>query len=296
MTSKAWFLAICGMIFMPGALWAASPFSNYGVIQNVQNYSSNPFWDPNGPYNQRMPQAVYVQGPDVNTGDCQRTVSALIANECTTRNNCIDVSISDIRPTIMVQLSRLPGHNYATACAGFIDTAFDEYKSKYANAGAMRVTGFPTAAAKNTTVTTDNEFTIKNPYEIKTPKWAADMAARDAELKSAQAAGTAAFPTTINDYSFTERMENLAQGYEPYKDKSAYITPEWSTESYEEYLDRMQREADKESALGRASMSKEDYCKKHPQDTEYCKSDSERAKDKSDIINKIANALKEAKK
>ena len=29
-------------------------FSKYGQIQNVQNYSSNPFWDPSSPYNQRV--------------------------------------------------------------------------------------------------------------------------------------------------------------------------------------------------------------------------------------------------
>ena len=31
-----------------------TPFSKYGQIQNVQNYSSNPFWDPSSPYNQRV--------------------------------------------------------------------------------------------------------------------------------------------------------------------------------------------------------------------------------------------------
>lgn len=273
MTSKACFFAICGAFCASSAALAVAPFSNYGNIQNVQNYSSNPFWNPNGPYNQRMPQAVYVQGPDVNTGDCQRTVFALITSECATRNNCIDVSIGDVRPTIMVQLSRLPGHNYATACAGFIDTSFDEYKSKYANAGNMRTTGFPTAAAKNTTVTTGNNFTIKNPYEIKTAKWEQDMKDREAELKSARASGTASFPTTINDYSFTERMQNLATGYEPYKDKSAYATPEWNVELYKDYLTRMKDEQTEQMAIDKNAMSQEDYCKKYPGDF-YCRKDT----------------------
>ena len=231
-----------------------------------------------------MPQAVYVQGPDVNTGDCQNTVLALIASECAARNNCVDTSISDIRPTIMVQLSRLPGHNYATACAGFVDTLFDEYKSKYVNAANMRTTGFPTAAAKNTTTETGNDFTIKNPYEVKTPKWEQDMNAREAQLKSAQASNTAAFPTTINDYSFAERMANQTAGYEPFKDKKAYATPEWSTESYEDYLTRKGREAAAAAALektvnpsGKKSETKEECLAKYP-NAKYIDADLETLK------------------
>lgn len=288
MTSKACFFAIFGVLCTPVAALSAPAFSNYGEIQNVQNYSSNPFWNPNGSYAQRMPQAVYVQGPDVNTGDCQRTVLALIASECATRNNCVDTSISDIRPTIMVQLSRLPGHNYATACAGFVDTSFDEYKSQYANAANIRTTGFPTAAAKNTTTSNDNDFTIKNPYEVKTPKWEQDMKGREAQLKSAENAGTAAFPTTINDYSFAERMANQAAGYEPYKDKSAYVTPEWSTESYEDYLVRKQREAAAAKALektlnpdtakgGKKTETKEECLAKYP-NAKYIDADLETLK------------------
>ena len=95
-----------------------TPFSQYGQIQNVQNYSSNPFWDPSSPYNQRMPVPVYVTGTDIDTADCTTVVGALVASFCATRNNCVGMDINDARPTITVQLASLPNHNYVTPCAG----------------------------------------------------------------------------------------------------------------------------------------------------------------------------------
>ena len=46
----------------------------------------------------------------------------------------------------------------------------------------------------------------------------------------------AEFPTTIQDYSFTQRMENKAKGYEPYMGMSAYQIIEF--ESMEDYAQR----------------------------------------------------------
>ena len=232
---------------------AGTPFSKYGQIQNVQNYSSNPFWNPNGPYNQRMPQPIYVQGADLNTGDCQRTVSALVASECATRNRCVGVTLSDIRPSIMLQLSRLPGHNFATACAGFIDEAFNDYVQNYSNAAPTgNATAFPTATTTNPSLN-ESEFKIKNPYTPKAPTWNGEswfleMKGREEELKQLQSqngAGTeklvrADFPTTYSDLSFTERMENEKAGFEPYKDAKAYV-PLGNIESYEDYLARRER-------------------------------------------------------
>ena len=105
-TLFAFFASLCGVAnaYQP----TSTPFSQYGQIQNVQSYSSNPFWTPGSPYNQRMPQAVYVDGPEINAGDCQRVVSSLVANVCTTINNCSGAQLSDIRPTLMLQLSRHP--------------------------------------------------------------------------------------------------------------------------------------------------------------------------------------------
>lgn len=217
----------------------STPFSQYGVIQNVQNYSSNPFWNPNGPYNQRMPTAVYVDGPEINAGDCQRTVSALVANICATMNNCVGVQLSDVRPSLMLQLSQLPGHAYATSCAGYIDSEFDNYVKKYAHAGVSTGTvAFPDATAPSNTNTV---FEIQNPFSVPTAQWERDVAERTAELEQlhAETGGNTgalaknAFPATTSDISLTERMNNLTDGYAPYTGKSAYNTLD--IQDYEEY-------------------------------------------------------------
>lgn len=227
------------------------PFSKYGQIQNVQNYSSNPFWNPNSPYNQRMPQPVYVQGADLNTGDCQRVVAALVASYCATRNNCMDESLSDAKPTLTVQLASLPNHNYVAACAGFIDSEFQSYISQRANAAPTgKAVAFPSATTPNTAAT-ENNFEIKNPYEMQLPTWNGEpwlqeMIERKQELQNLQSqngAGTetiakADFPATVADLSFTERMENAAAGYEPYRGKSAY--QQLNIESEETYRQRQQ--------------------------------------------------------
>lgn len=237
------FFAFCAMLTGDFAHAVTStPFSQYGQIQNVQNYSSNPFWNPSGPYNQRMPQAVYVDGPEINAGDCQRTVSALVANVCATLNNCIGKQLSDVRPTLMLQLSRLPGHNYATSCAGYIDTEFENYIKAYGNAGTSSGTiSFPNATAPSNT---GNSVDIKNPFEKPIPQWQQDVIERTQELENLQAQNggnmghveKADFPTTFADLSFEERMNIKAKGYEPYKDMKAYhpIT----LESMETYIDR----------------------------------------------------------
>ena len=285
--------ALCSL-FGAGALNAATPkiMSQYGQIQNVQNYSSNPFWTPSSPYNQRMPQPVYAQGTDVDTGDCARVVSALVASYCQTHNNCIGVSLDDARPALTVQLASLPNHNYVTPCAGFIDTTFAEYKSNYAIAAPKsgRATAFPTATAANASA--NSEFKIDNPYEPQSPtwngvEWGSEMKQRAETLETLQAqngAGTehverAAFPTTIADASFTERMENAAAGYAPYKDTSAYR--QLNIESEEKYLQRM---AERQRALAEL--------KKDAAATQTTVSPDQ----KNDIIKKIATALKDAKK
>lgn len=70
------------------------------------------------------------------------------------------------------------------------------------------------------------------------------MDARTAELENLQKKTTApamvtpaAFPKTIDDLSFTDRMANTSAGYEPYKDLKAYKTPKFETE--DEYYERM---------------------------------------------------------
>ncbi len=228
------------------------PFSKYGQIQNVQNYSSNPFWNPNGPYNQRMPQAVYATGADLTTADCQRTVSNLINAECALKNNCRGMRVSDIRPTIMTQLSRLPGHNYATSCSGYIDTIFNDYVKNNSVANGTGVITLPTATTPNPSAhNNNNQFKIENPYKMQMPQWNGDnwfqgIIDRDQELKQLEAQTDpqnnklvkADFPTTAADLSFTERMDNLREGYKPYAGKSGY--QQIHIESIEDYAKRMQ--------------------------------------------------------
>ena len=98
--------------------YSASIFSKYGVIQNVQNYSTNPAYNPDSPYNNRLPSPVYAMGPQVGTDDCQQVVADLIAITCAGMNNCANAELSDVRPSVMVQLSRITTGNYATSCGG----------------------------------------------------------------------------------------------------------------------------------------------------------------------------------
>ncbi len=222
------FIAGISIMLSMGGANAVAPLSQYGQIQNVQNYSSNPFWSPNAPYNQRvMPTPVYATGPDVSTSDCQTIVANLVAVQCAAQNRCNAMRVSDIRPYVIQGLARLPGHNFATACAGYIDDAFNIYVNQYAN--TVQPTSFPAATGPANT-THNNEFKIQNPYPIRVPDWAADVKERASELQQLQSqngAGTehiakADFPTTISDVSFADRMENLAAGYAPYKDAKAY--------------------------------------------------------------------------
>ena len=214
------------------------PISQYGLIQNVQNYSSNPFWNPNGPYNQRMPQPVYVQGADLNTADCQRTVGTLVAAYCVDNNNCIGMQLSDIRPAMMLQLARLPGHNYATSCAGFIDSEFTSYVSKYSNAGPSNsYVAFPTGTVANPDAY-QKDFEIENPYKFRprtwnNENWEQEKFDRYFELQELQSQNganditlaRADFPTTFDDLSYIDRAEVKAAGYEPFKDASPYQKP-----------------------------------------------------------------------
>ena len=232
---------------------SVQPISQYGLIQNVQNYSSNPFWNPTGPYNQRMPQPIYVQGADLNTADCQRTVGTLVAAYCVENNNCVGMQVSDIRPVMMLQLARLPGHNYATSCAGFIDSEFDSYVSKYSNAGpANAYVAFPSGTVANPSLY-ENEFKIENPYQIKNrtwnnEEWEKEKKERSRELEELQAQNgqgyvklaRADFPKTAADISFTDRMELEAAGYEPFKDASPYAKP-FNIESEDAYKQRLQQ-------------------------------------------------------
>ena len=220
-----------------------APFSKYGNIQNVQTHSSTPYWNPDSPYNLRMPTPVYATGTDIETAECQRVVANLIMNHCISLNNCATLELADVRPALMLALSRIPDGNYATSCAGYIDTAFDTYKKTYATGIAMGTGTFPTATAPNPNADAP-KYQPTNPFTPKTPDWAEDIRERKQELEDLRAASgyeaphleRAAFPETYADLSFTERMENARAGYEPFKDAKAYKPLKIETE--EDYLSR----------------------------------------------------------
>ncbi len=206
--------------------WGSVPFSKYGNIQTVQNYSSNPFWTPDSPYNLRMPTPVYATGPEISLAQCRQVVTALISNQCKLLNNCVSATVSDIRPAIMLQLSRIPTGNYATACGGYIDVLFTEYTKN-------RTPVITTGGQGTTAPTPSKHRALTNQVSIPThtPEWAADSTQRAAELKSLrQETGDPIehdvvftdFPTTYSDFSIEEQRMNRAQGYTPYKESHAY--------------------------------------------------------------------------
>lgn len=206
--------------------YSASIFSKYGVIQNVQDYSTNPSWNPNSPYNVHLPRPVYAFGPQVGTDDCLQIVYDLVAITCSGMNNCVNAELSDVRPSVMLQLSRITTGNYATSCGGYIDGVFYKYITQNGhNIQDGNIVAFPTP---NTN--TIQPIQIENPFTPQAPDWAIEFQERKQELQDLQSQNgtnvygveSTPFPTTYADLSFTERMENEKQGYEPYKDKHAY--------------------------------------------------------------------------
>ncbi len=294
-------VSLCAMAGISAA-YAVAPLSQYGQIQNVQNYSTNPFWSPGQQYNKRiMPSPVYVTGPEVDTQDCQAIVTNLVASQCAVNNNCNGMRVADVRPAIMLELSRMPGHNYASSCAGYIDTAFDTYVKQYAN--VVQPSAFP-AATGAANIQLQNEFKINNPYAPKVPDWANDVKERAIELQQLQSqngAGTehiakAAFPTTINDVSFADRMENLAAGYAPYKDAKAYNGIK--VESEEKAMTRRLQMAQARQQLDKLQMNPQEYCEKYPSDTQYCQTQQQQQQandqQRQRVIQALVNALKKA--
>lgn len=96
------------------------------------------------------------------------------------------MQLSDIRPSVMLQLSRLPGHNWATQCMGYIDDAFSKYQAKVQNHVPAGPVSFPGGATVANPDVTASEFKIKNPFSAPPPKWAQEMQERKQELKDLQ--------------------------------------------------------------------------------------------------------------
>ena len=279
-----------------GAASAPTVMSKYGEIQSVNKYSSNPFWTPNSPYNQRIPSPIYVTGADLNTENCNRVVATLVDAYCQENNYCANEKISDARPYLMVQLSQLPGHNFATACGGYVDSAFSQYKQEHptgVNVSSMMV---QTAGANKAT-----NVQFENPWKQTKTEYEQAVADRTTELERlhAQTSGSTAvvataFPTTISDLSFSERVANDTAGFEPYKDKSAYVIPKFEsdqdfyarlkTQNPAEYKKLFQDTADDETALEEeddATPNKKDKKEKKTKcpDPEHMDADCKKCKD-----------------
>ncbi|MBO4672512.1 MAG: hypothetical protein J5608_02555 [Alphaproteobacteria bacterium] len=190
------------------------------MIQNVQSYSSNPFYNSDNA-TVSAPKIIYATGPALKPADCQRAVQNLVEVECATRNRCQDLSLGDVRPNLMVKLSTLPGYNYASSCAGYIDTIFEQYKkNNQAQPSINPYAAFPTVAAPNAGQNVNS----------RTPQWKTEYNERVNELRTLQQAtkttqdtvSSADFPKTFEDLSFAERNEIKWEGYEPYKDAQVY--------------------------------------------------------------------------
>ena len=255
--SLSFFILSCAISF---SALGASPLSKYGNIQTVQNYSSNPFWTPDAPYNQRMPTPVYATGTDIETAECQRVMLNLIVAQCATLNNCVSTHLSDIRPSIVMQLSRMPGGNYSTACIGYLDSTFADYVKKYGHAGtSIGNATFPNATMPNPNI---GSTTFNTQNIAQAPQWPQAEQQRKQELQALKNASdtvtpglvATAFPATYDDLSFTERMSNAQQGYAPYKNNSAYKTIKIETNSG----------TIKQSSGNKNAQPDADFCKKNP--------------------------------
>ncbi len=267
--------------------------SQDGVIQNVQTYSSNPFWQ-NGSnsYRQQMPSVVYATGTAVKNSDCQTLVTGLVSSYCMYNNNCVSMRLTDIRPAIMLQLSKIPGGNYATACAGYLDTAFDNYLKNNKPTPAVGNATFPTPTTANPTATAPTVFP-ENPYKQKTPDWQSDMMERKLELQQLQAANGAgntglertSFPTSASDMSYEDRIANAKQGYDPYADKSAFV--QLKIEDEEDYLARRAKNAEERDYQ---NLPLEKFCKKYPNNPK-CEEDDPDDKDDNDENDENNNEL-----
>ena len=198
---------------------AVTPFSQYGMIQNVQNYANNPFYNPNTAQI-TTPKIVYATGPSLKPDDCTRAVQNIVEIVCSNNNNCQNTTLADVRPSIMIQLSTLPGNNYAYSCSGYIDTIYENYKKR---------TGYPTyMPTTNSFPTAANTTTQKSTYQSR----AAELKA----LQSVNAVDTTVndtdFPTTINDLSRDERIALQEASYADYMDTQAYVSLDLPDEMY----------------------------------------------------------------
>jgi len=211
-------LCVLYAVFLCAGAYAATPFSQYGLIQNVQNYSSNPFYNPNSP-TVSSPHVVYNSGPALKPGDCERVVQSVVDFVCNQHDGCRGMTLADARPELMVQLSKLPGYNYASSCSGYIDGIYEKrQKNNFAGGTEYIATGFPNVQKSAAT-------------DTGLPKWKTEYNERAAELKALHEQTNTIpdtveqvdFPKTFDDLSFEQKIAVKQQGYEKYKDAQVYV-------------------------------------------------------------------------
>lgn len=269
-----------------------APFSDYGLVQNVQNYSTSPTYNPNGSYNQNpYPNIVYATGAEIGTAECRSIVSALVNSYCDNNNNCADKSLAEVRPNIMVGLSNLNGHNYITSCSGYIDSAFNTYKKTSYNVKYSVDFPTPTSFPK----VNNKVGTIVNKKDTKKTDLEIGIEKRTTELDALQKQNgsdnfglyVATMPKTINDVSFEEQVANKTAGYEPFKavwgtnkageyvciKNCSYTTPHFETkkEMYTRQAEEkteQKRILDIQKELDRERLSRKAFCIKYPNDAD----------------------------
>jgi hypothetical protein len=199
-------------------LHAADANALSGLITNVQSHSSNPFHNPMGSYNQRPPVPFFAQGTSLNAGDCMNVVHGIIVNECGRRNNCAGMRVHDIRPIVLQQLAAIPGANYISACAGFVDGMFDEY---------MKSVAVPVQSAQQPqTQPLTPTRSVPPPRNLAAES---ELRAGNLDMLHMQTAPdtrlvATAMPTTFDDLSFVERQQIIREGIEPWRDAVVYRT------------------------------------------------------------------------
>jgi hypothetical protein len=278
--------ALCTLhsaLYVQGALAVDFPLSKYGQIQNVQSYSSNPFYNPTSPYNLRMPVPIYAQGTELDAAECRAVADALVAQQCATRGGCAGVSFSDIRPAVVIQMSNMSGHNYVSACSGYIQPAFEDYVR---SANVIGANSFPVifpSSAEATGGKPNSQLVMGNPFERNDPAWKKEEAARQAELRELQrqngsadvGLSATAMPTAYSDIGFEQRLDNAASGALGYQNQnwannSAYKPikiedNEAARTRQEAEADHIKKMADKEKELLKV-RDFDDWCKKYPAD------------------------------
>ena len=249
MCKKLGLLLTSALVAVFGAhVCAAAPIFN--TLDNVQNYSSNPAYSTNGPYNQGFPVPVYVKGPRLGAAECQMSVNSAVWTQCAYRNNCANLTADDIRGDVVMELSRRTDANYATACIGYVNGAFNLYRQQMT--GLVTPGRFP-AGGKPAEYPTAQQITNPFTYENQLPQYEYEQGLRSNQLAAMQTQNAGRprltmeqMPDTFEDLSFAERMAAIQEGWQHPAVGDTYKYGTLNIEKDEEMYGRQRRElADK---------------------------------------------------